>query len=61
MACKGSKTDLGSGGGVELRGRATLCLSADRSRILGSGGEPREKCASKPTVEKMGLKVNDGT
>ena len=58
MACRGSETDLGSGGGVELRGRAILCLGADRSRFLTSGGPPGTKCVWKPTVEKKGPQFN---
>lgn len=56
--CRGSETDLGSGGGVELLGRAILCLGVGRSRILSLGGSPGAKRALKPAVEKKDTKFN---
>lgn len=44
VACSGSETDLGRGGGVELR-------CDDLSRFLSLGGERDSKCGGRFLVE----------
>jgi hypothetical protein len=38
---RGRETDLGRGGGEELRAERIACLGDDFSRFLSLGGEPR--------------------